>query len=57
MQQNDLKKVKRLNIIFSGLKELDVSQFERSVDKRIVEAPEETLRNSGMNVSAVAVRK
>ncbi|CAG8507455.1 10773_t:CDS:2 [Funneliformis mosseae] len=27
--------------------QLDVSQFERSVDERIVEAPEETLRNSG----------
>ena len=30
-------------------------QFKRSVDKRIVEALNETLRNSGMNISAVAV--
>ena len=41
------KKVKAhypsLNIIFSGLKRTDVSQFERSVDERIVEAPDETL--------------
>jgi hypothetical protein len=39
----------------NSLKRNRPSQFERSVDERIVEAPDETLRNSGMNVSAVAV--